>query len=571
MSPCHAVQAGEEGFTLIELIIVIVILPLVIGGVAAALLAILQNESTTFNRVGDSADAQITSANFSRDVQSAYRMTTGSMASICQGSLAVPPATPLLGLQGSQTITRTFRDGTVANNSRTLSTQGQGNFSAADVNSLVSDASGDIPQGTTISGFNPMLSNRLTMSKAATGNAPANDVVTITLVKSWMASYWENPVGNSNQLVREFCVLGSNAFLPSSSEIVAHDLPSGQGFNVSCSSALSLSQCQSAATSSGSWLSMNGVASVTLSAAEPASGYQFNLSASPRNSSTASSATPALTLTNTLAVPSPSDSLSINGQLSFNSNSLTSQLVGSGNVSISAASGPPAITEVQCGSSCSQVTASFSGTLQCNSVSCPVATSTGSAAPQPSVPAPTYPSPSGPTEACTTSGITMTCPPGYYSGPVTAGPSVTNVVFMPGNYSFSGTVSFGAPVVSVSFGAGTYSFSAGSGGLELNAPGISVSGSNVFFYFFGGSLTTQADTIQLSAPTTGPYSDELVYQVPGDSTSMILSGTGSFGGTVDATGSYVILGGNGDNFSVGSLLAASATLGNAIDTVTVGT
>jgi prepilin-type N-terminal cleavage/methylation domain-containing protein len=72
--------AGEEeaGFTLIELLIVVVILPVVIGGISVALLSVFGLQNQTQNRIGASDDAQVGSANFNKDVQSAEQLTSMS-------------------------------------------------------------------------------------------------------------------------------------------------------------------------------------------------------------------------------------------------------------------------------------------------------------------------------------------------------------------------------------------------------------------------------------------------------------------------------------------------------------
>ena len=96
--------AGEDevGFTLIELLIVVVILPVVIGGIAAALLSVFGLEDQTQNRIGASDDAQVGSANFNKDVQSAVNLTSAPFSTVpgC-GSAAQDQgnAVQLLGLE----------------------------------------------------------------------------------------------------------------------------------------------------------------------------------------------------------------------------------------------------------------------------------------------------------------------------------------------------------------------------------------------------------------------------------------------------------------------------------------
>ena len=70
----------ERGFTLIEMVVVIVILPLVIGAAAAIIIASQRNSNSVSGRLSDSSDAQLTAANFVRDVQGASLLTTDSTA-----------------------------------------------------------------------------------------------------------------------------------------------------------------------------------------------------------------------------------------------------------------------------------------------------------------------------------------------------------------------------------------------------------------------------------------------------------------------------------------------------------
>jgi prepilin-type N-terminal cleavage/methylation domain-containing protein len=94
----------DAGFTLIELLITVVILPIVLGGIAAALLAVFGLQDQTQNRIGDSNDAQVGSATFNKDVQSAEEVTTAGFATAAGcGSATTGPngsaQTQLLGLE----------------------------------------------------------------------------------------------------------------------------------------------------------------------------------------------------------------------------------------------------------------------------------------------------------------------------------------------------------------------------------------------------------------------------------------------------------------------------------------
>ncbi len=72
----------DSGFTLIEVLVVVVALPLVIGAIALGFITLLQNKDATQQRISDSHDAQIASAFFVRDVKSADTVSTSSV-SIC--------------------------------------------------------------------------------------------------------------------------------------------------------------------------------------------------------------------------------------------------------------------------------------------------------------------------------------------------------------------------------------------------------------------------------------------------------------------------------------------------------
>jgi prepilin-type N-terminal cleavage/methylation domain-containing protein len=84
----------DAGFTLIELIIVVAILPIVIGGIAVALLSILNLQGQTNNRIGDSNDALISATVFNKDVQSAEQIETSTTP-----ACGAAGQTQLVGLQ----------------------------------------------------------------------------------------------------------------------------------------------------------------------------------------------------------------------------------------------------------------------------------------------------------------------------------------------------------------------------------------------------------------------------------------------------------------------------------------
>jgi prepilin-type N-terminal cleavage/methylation domain-containing protein len=64
-------QGGDGGFTLIELIIVSLVLPIVIGAVTLALVSVFSIQTSDSSRLSASGDAQVTASNFETDVQAA--------------------------------------------------------------------------------------------------------------------------------------------------------------------------------------------------------------------------------------------------------------------------------------------------------------------------------------------------------------------------------------------------------------------------------------------------------------------------------------------------------------------
>jgi type II secretory pathway pseudopilin PulG len=67
---------SDAGFSLIELLIVVAVMPLVVGAIAIAMLSVFSLYPSVSNRVSDSADAQLVGLNFQTDVQSASLITT---------------------------------------------------------------------------------------------------------------------------------------------------------------------------------------------------------------------------------------------------------------------------------------------------------------------------------------------------------------------------------------------------------------------------------------------------------------------------------------------------------------
>ena len=76
MAAANQREVDEAGFTLIELIVTITILPIVVGGIAVALVSILSLQGSVSKRINDSNDALVSSSVFNKDVQSAQQIET---------------------------------------------------------------------------------------------------------------------------------------------------------------------------------------------------------------------------------------------------------------------------------------------------------------------------------------------------------------------------------------------------------------------------------------------------------------------------------------------------------------
>jgi prepilin-type N-terminal cleavage/methylation domain-containing protein len=90
----------ESGFTLVELLIVITILPLIVGALSVGLIAVFSLQAGVTSRLSHTADAQAVSANFERDIQGAQQVTEQSTPT-CG---ATTGATQLLGLESNEDL-----------------------------------------------------------------------------------------------------------------------------------------------------------------------------------------------------------------------------------------------------------------------------------------------------------------------------------------------------------------------------------------------------------------------------------------------------------------------------------
>ena len=133
----------------------------------------------------------------------------------------------------------------------------------------------------------------------------------------------------------------------------------------------------------------------------------------------------------------------------------------------------------------------------------------------------------------------------------------TNTTINPGTYS---SISIGP--ANVAFNPGIYIIN-GPGGLSIGA-NATVTGSGVMFYFTNGATVNMVGTptVQLTAPSTGPYGGILFYQDPADTAGPTLGGnTGSsYNGILYFPSANLTFFGNSTTFSVGIVIADAITL-----------
>ncbi len=289
-------DVGEEGFTLIELVIALVILPLIMGAIAVAIFVTLQDQSGISTKISDSVDSQVTSTYFVRDVESALYVTTNG----------APPSTPWQssagpGVCGSGTsllvsfawpsTTDIVRDATVISYWRTQLASGTGTtsgstltatsaiFSPTEVGMAVAQAQTPasrtitatvIPAGTTIRSVSATRKT-VTLSKPVTSKGGVKFVV-------------------EPELTRDLCKTLPTPSTPSNVRTQAvSSTTSGDFLSPFTSAALSCvpahTTCATAAQAG--WIQATWVQAVTLAITQPSGKYDYNLTGSPRVTNTA--------------------------------------------------------------------------------------------------------------------------------------------------------------------------------------------------------------------------------------------------------------------------------------------
>ncbi len=81
LTPDRKKTHQRDGFTLVELLVTLTIIPLVVGALSLGIIAVFSLNSQASNRFTDTADAQVVASTYQKDVQSAGYITTDSTSS----------------------------------------------------------------------------------------------------------------------------------------------------------------------------------------------------------------------------------------------------------------------------------------------------------------------------------------------------------------------------------------------------------------------------------------------------------------------------------------------------------
>ncbi len=535
----------ESGFTLVELLIVVVVLPLVVGAVALALMSVFNLQGGVSNRLSNSADAQIVSANFVSDVQGASLITTASSPT---SPAACGTSSQLLGM--------------------VLGT-GQTEVSYVDAPLGSSNAlSRNVCQGGTLATGVVGGQTGITSLSVSTLSVPvvAGDQLTIfhsnpdgSLSRQAVVASSAEPVGSTSIAVNAFTSTFSSAIgdavldstTPTSKSVLSRNVPSNLQPTISCGA--SVSNCASAAAAG--WTATSGVSGVTLNIGETlgagtsgADSFHYALTGVPRIWNSNSGGVPSsgghlplLLLAGSALGSNPAINCSVFGSLTI--------------------AGEAAIDSTSTGT---QVEA-FLGSIQAgqfytaasntqNMFSAPF----GVISPQTAVMGPVIPDPyagltapnpaSLPTQTGTASNYTgtgnVTFQPGYYPGTLNVNPS--------------GSGGFG--LANVTLASGVYYLAQGA---NINLANVTSAPGGVFIYVAAGTLNMLGTSVTLAplASPPSPAPNMVVWQAASDSnpiTPIFNSGNALYGGTIYAPSAVVgsDLGIFGGSFAASSVVAA---------------
>jgi prepilin-type N-terminal cleavage/methylation domain-containing protein len=517
-SRCARAQ-GEQGFTLIELLIVLVILPIIVGGVSIAVITSLKDSTGVQNRIGDSADAQITSAYYVRDVQSATNLTTDPSAS--DPALCAAPSSAT----SSELLLALFWAGSASGDTVTSywlvsNSQSSGTTTYQLTRSFCPNAS-----ATSTTPISPSETSALALDPSGT---PQTATVTCaTTAPTSCAGYpsgWVSTAGISS--------------------VALAALESGSAYQYNLSAA------------PRSWNSASG--------GLPPGGVPF-----PPITLLGSSGT-------VLSLSGSSNSINVTGGIGFNSDASDAMNIAGSSLKVVDIGG--SFSVFGCGSPCNVINLSGSSL----SYSLPSAIPTSSSYPTPTLTAPdvsalptvncmesgnTYTCPPGQYGSSAFSFLSSAS-----SITVNFTGSASSDVACPYCYEFDGTLSIAGSSNTVEFGSGDYIFE---NGLTISGSSNSITGTGVFLYVAVGAVNINipgsSNDVNLSPPTSGPYAGVLLFQA--SSTSDTIGGSSaeanSYNGAIEAPYAQVTIVGSSNGVTIGAIVAKTLIMSGSSGSLTV--
>jgi hypothetical protein len=112
-------KGGDAGFTLIELVVVIGVMPIVIGAFAVGIISVFSLQTGVASRLTDSGDAEVVSVHFQNDIQATQMITTASMPQ--SSPAACGSGFQILGLQLGNSTQLSYTTSTAYNGGTNLS------------------------------------------------------------------------------------------------------------------------------------------------------------------------------------------------------------------------------------------------------------------------------------------------------------------------------------------------------------------------------------------------------------------------------------------------------------------
>jgi prepilin-type N-terminal cleavage/methylation domain-containing protein len=278
----------EAGFTLIELIIVTLIIPIIVGAITTALIAVFSLQGGTSGRVSDSANAQVVSSNFETDVQNASLITSASSGVSPQCTPASPIAggTQVLGLQSAANggTVISYEDVPNGNGGHSLMRYVcQGGANSAPVSS--SAVSSNVPSGQTVS-----ITCDSTLASAQTSGSTYT-TLNVTPLPAAVVAGDTIQVSSSGTTPETYVAAAATAGVISLT-VGSQSPNSSPGFAIGAQVVDTTSWAANNCGANSSWISTSSVTSVKFATAGAGkSPYPYTLVAVPRPSSTPSQPT----------------------------------------------------------------------------------------------------------------------------------------------------------------------------------------------------------------------------------------------------------------------------------------